>query len=901
MKSHFSIFLLYVFLLISSKLLIAQTGFLTGKIIEQSNSEPITGVTVKVIKNESSQRQLGAITSRDGSYKVKNIPIGKYKVIVSCIGYETVERENVEISADKTTELEIVIRPGNLNLDEIIVSASRRQEKVTTAPASVSIINTRTIQEKPTVSIADHLKGITGLDVIQSGLTQNNIVARGFNNLFSGALMVITDNKIASVPSLRLNAYNFIPLVNDDIQQIEVIRGPGAALYGPNTASGVMHIITKSPFSSQGTNLSFSTGTRDLLQGTIRHAGVIGENLGYKISGQYLKGTDWSYVDPAEVKAISDWKADTTKNINGSKIGIRDSTIEKYSGELRLDYLPMNDMTIIGAFGFNNAVKNMELTGVGAGQAQNWQYMYFQGRFLFKDLFFQIFRNQSNAGTTYLLRTGQQILDKSTTTSAQIQHSYQPISLIRLTYGADLVLTNPVTDSTITGSNENDDNTTEIGSYLQSDIKVNDQINLVGAGRIDKHSRLEDVIFSPRAAIVYNPIKDQSLRLTFNRAFSTPGTNELFLDIIAGKSAAFNIRATGIPKNGFTFEMFNGRPLMHSPFKANKNEAIPIDSINRLWPEIQGFLKTKGYDITSIPAPPAGVVKVDVKSLNTSAGDFSLPPLTGNLVSDRKPVAPTITTTTEFGYKGVLFDKLSLSLDLYTSHYKDFVGPLQVITPTVFMRYNDLKNYFTDVLKASGMRADSAAVNAAGLAIGCAGIPLGQITPREAINDPTAVILTYRNYGDITLNGYDFGFQYNIFDNISIVGNMSGVNKNFFENLDSVADLALNAPKFKYAFGVNYHNNSLGFNAEAKLRHIDSFRVNSGAYIGSIPSYSIVDLTVGYQLPFLDGASFILSATNLLTFVDGGNDNPFIQRHAEVIGAPAIGSMIIGKLSYNFK
>ena len=142
----------------------------------------------------------------------------------------------------------------------------------------------------------------------------------------------------------------------------------------------------------------------------------------------------------------------------------------------------------------------------------------------------------------------------------------------------------PVTDSTITGSNENDDNTTEIGSYLQSDIKVNDQINLVGAGRIDKHSRLEDVIFSPRAAIVYNPIKDQSLRLTFNRAFSTPGTNELFLDIIAGKSAAFNIRATGIPKNGFTFEMFNGRPLMHSPFKANKNEAIPIDSINRLWP-----------------------------------------------------------------------------------------------------------------------------------------------------------------------------------------------------------------------------------------------------------------------------------------------------------------------------
>lgn len=880
----------------------SQTGSLSGKIIDQSSSEPIPGATVKIIKNDNSQRVLGAISSRDGSYKVKNVPIGTYKAIVSYVGYETSERENIQIVADKNTELDIVLRPGQLTLDEVVVSASRRQEKVTTAPASVTVVSAREIQAKPTVTVADHLKGVVGIDAVQTGITQNNIVARGFNNVFSGALMVLTDNRVSSVPSLRLNAYNFIPIVNDDIQQIEIIRGPGAALYGPNTASGVMHMITRSPFSSQGTSLSVSAGTRDLLQGTIRHAGTIGENFGYKISGQYMTATDWGYTDPAEIKAKADWLADTTKNINGSKIATRDSSIARVGGELRLDYLPMNDMTIIGSLGFNKAIKNLDLTGVGAGQAKDWQYLYFQTRVLYKDLFFQLFRNQSDAGNTYLLRTGQPIVDKSTVSSAQVQHSYSPLDFIRLTYGADYTFTQPVTDSTITGRNENDDNINEIGAYLQSEFKVSDNMNIIAAGRADKHSRLEDIIFSPRAAVVYNPIKDQSLRLTFNQAFTTPGTNEMFLDIVAAQTPLFNVRASGVPKSGFSFELVNGRPVMHSPLKADKSEAIPIDSISRIWAELQGFLKSRGVDISQIPAPPAGAVRVEPKLLDITTSDYPAPPLFGNnIVSNRKPVTPTITNTVELGYKGVLFDRLSVSLDLYTSHYKDFVGPLQVITPTVFMNFNDLWGYFTNVLKSTGMPADTASVKASLLAAGCAGIPIGQITPKEAADDPTAVMLTYRNYGNITLNGYDFAFQYNLLDNVSISGNVSGVNKNYFENLDSVADLALNSPKFKYSLGVNYSNKSWGLNAEARFRHVDSFRVNSGAYLGTIPAYSVVDLNIGYQIPFLDGATFNLTATNLLTFVSGGTESPFEQRHQEMIGAPAIGQMIFGRLSYTFK
>ena len=59
-------------------------------------------------------------------------------------------------------------------------------------------------------------------------------------------MLALTDNRISKSPSLRLNAYNFIPITNDDIERIELVFGPGSALYGPNCANGVMHIITRS-------------------------------------------------------------------------------------------------------------------------------------------------------------------------------------------------------------------------------------------------------------------------------------------------------------------------------------------------------------------------------------------------------------------------------------------------------------------------------------------------------------------------------------------------------------------------------------------------------------------------------------------------------------------------------
>ena len=143
-------------------------------------------------------------------------------------------------------------------------------------------------------------KGVPGIDINAGGIAQANIVARGFNNAFSGALLTLQDYRFAAVPSLRVNVPFLFTGTNEDIERVEVLLGPPSALYGPNSANGVLHIITKSPFTSQGTTLTLDGGERSILRGAGRHAGLIGSKAGYKLSGEYFTGTDWKYYDPGE-------------------------------------------------------------------------------------------------------------------------------------------------------------------------------------------------------------------------------------------------------------------------------------------------------------------------------------------------------------------------------------------------------------------------------------------------------------------------------------------------------------------------------------------------------------------------------------------------------------------------
>ena len=460
------------------------------------------------------------------------------------------------------------------------------------APASVSVVEGREIRNNPALSVSDHVKNLPAVDIAKRGLANANVVVRGFNDVFSGTLLTLTDNRIARVPSLRVNAMNFIPLTNDDVERIEVVLGPGSALYGPNSADGVMHLITRSPFSSQGTTVNVGMGERSLRHTSVRHAGLLNDRLGYKISGKYYTGTEWDYTDPEEVKAQSLRQAEIDAGGDLPPLETRDPETSNQSIELRLD----------------------------------WQYNYAQLRLLYRDWFFQTFRNWSDAGDTFMLRTVVPVVDRSYLDVFQAQHTSRVGQRQRFTYGIDVLLTRPDTDGTIMGRNEDDDDLNEVGGYVQSETALDEMLDLVLALRYDYHSRLEDPELSPRAALVYKPGKTRTLRLTFNRAFSTPTSNNLYLDLQTsrdpfGLNPAFaplfsdlnlgefksidvwtqgNYReSTGY---GFTFRRdAEGRPLFRSPF-------APLVAGQAAWSSASWGCASEGAGreakLAAMPVPP---------------------------------------------------------------------------------------------------------------------------------------------------------------------------------------------------------------------------------------------------------------------------------------------------------
>lgn len=234
-------------------------GFIEGTVTEEAG-ESLPGANIAV-RLPMADYKAGTTADSDGQFRIA-VPAGNYQVEITFVGYKSDLRENVQVRAGQTTRLDVVLVEQVIFLAQSVVSASRRQEKILDAPASVSVVEGSEIRNNPALSLSDHVKNLPAVDIAKRGLANANVVVRGFNNIFSGTLLTLTDNRIARVPSLRVNALNFIPLTNDDVERIEVVLGPGSALYGPNSADGVMHIITHSPFTSQGTNVHVGIDAR---------------------------------------------------------------------------------------------------------------------------------------------------------------------------------------------------------------------------------------------------------------------------------------------------------------------------------------------------------------------------------------------------------------------------------------------------------------------------------------------------------------------------------------------------------------------------------------------------------------------------------------------------------------
>ncbi len=937
-------------------------GTLTGKVINGDDHRPLDRAVIRVMAPNGATIANGS-TRADGTYRITDIAPGSYTVRIAAVGFAAKEQAGVDLRAGQSATVDATLALQAVRLEDVEVSTvSREPEKKTDAPAAVFTVSRTEIEERPALTVADHLKGFPGVDISQGGLVQSNVVGRGFNNIFSGALLTLIDYRYAAVPSLRVNVPTFFPLTGEDIETVEFVLGPGAALYGPNASNGVLNILTRSPFTSTGTTLSIEGGARSssrysvgdtnytgrpegLVRFTGRHAMRLGTKAAFKVSGSYLRGTEWKERDPAEPADLDALHPELGIPAGRCNLatGCRDFRVEQWNGDARLDVRPAANTEVIADFGMSNALSLIEYTGIGAAQARGWRYTTGQLRFRYKRFFVQGFGNFSGAGIdsseatprarAFLLRDGNPIVDQSRVWSVQFQHGFDLFSgKETLLYGADYFRTDARTGGTINGANEDDDSINEYGGYLHSVTHLHPKLDLIAALRVDKHNRLADPVWSPRAGIVFKPAENHAIRFTYNRSFSTPTNNNLFLDIVAGRipliaGLAYNVRALGVPsQGGFQFRADGGcaggidNLCMRNPFgallPAGTPDLLPANAA-LLWKvAVEAVRSTVGNSLANYMSANAPTTQVgtQLRRLNPTTRQFV--DITPDQVADIEPLKPTLSTSLEAGYKALVGNKFQFSVDGWYEKKKNFTGPLIVESPTVFLDRTTTIQYLTTLFSQIMPPAQAAAtaqqvgVGMAGLSaattISQTGVPLGTVVPTNTtLTARPDIFLTYRNFGEVTLYGADLAADYVFNSHLSASGTYSWVNKDFFPRGEieggAPTDIALNATKNKGSATVMWRDDPRGWTAELRFRAVQGFPVNSGVYVSApdpddpdklqpTDSYGVFDVQGTWRPPF----------GNRKTLISINVQNVLNKKYSTFVGVPNLGLLAITKVTYTF-
>ena len=179
-----------------------------------------------------------------------------------------------------------------LTLEELleieITSVSKRAERAVEAAAAVEVITAEDIRRSGAVTLPEVLRLAVGLHVAQSGANSWAISARGFNNGIVNKLLVLIDGRSVYQPRFAGVFWDASDVSLPDVDRIEIIRGPGATLWGANAVNGVINIITKRASETQGTLVSGGGGNEWSGFGDFRHGGTIGGQAYYRAYTKYF-------------------------------------------------------------------------------------------------------------------------------------------------------------------------------------------------------------------------------------------------------------------------------------------------------------------------------------------------------------------------------------------------------------------------------------------------------------------------------------------------------------------------------------------------------------------------------------------------------------------------------------
>lgn len=848
----------------------AQLPGLAGLVSDSATGTPLDGAWVQVVQD--GEIRAARLTDGRGRFRFPDVPAGHVVLHVIRIGYAP-RQVAATTPAGGGGFLQVRMTADPYQLAPIVVSANLTLETMLASPSAITVIPRSKVTRSFATTTLDILRDAPGVSFASKSLFDNTFMTRGPRPVTAEGVLVLSDYRYASIPVLEFINTGLIPPTQEDVERIEVVSGPGAVVYGPNSRRGVVHLLTRSPLGPPETVVSVAGGERSYLDASARLSRPLGARAGFKLSGRYAGGTEWPYTDPVEV-ANRDAALAAGARADTLRIGRRESRSEVYQADARLDWNAGGDAILVSNVGFSRGTGISTGPDAGAAQGIGWLYAFGQVRLDHPRYFANLLYNWSESGDTYNLRNGAVLVDNSRLFGAQFQYK-ATLGPSRLLAGTDFRLGDPRTKGTLNGRFEDDDVLRETGAYLHSSTSLSPRLELVGALRLDHHNRLDDAWYlSPRAAVVLKPAASHALRASWSQSFAQPTTRDLFPDLTLGPLGPlpYNIRLTGSGGKGFTFDRSCGGLCMRVPaaFAGGQLATIPADA-TLMWPTLVAFLQTQGVDLSGLPAPTAAQVGTVLATLSPATGSFV--PVTASSVTDVPAVRRSLETTFEVGYKGQPSNRLYTAVDVYfTRATRVFSTQSTVNTPNVFLDPTTLGQYLSQYLPPEALAPTVGAL---------ASIPVGTISPLEVEGADLLIFSPTQQGGRYSYWGVDASANWRASDRVALNGGYS------YTSTDSTAlqgvpgFLMFHAPQHRANLALEYDDQPSGITGYLRARANSRFNVQTTAYVGEVPAYGLVDLGAGVRVRRAPETWLRLDAVNVL-------DN----RHAEFVGVPELGRLV---------
>ncbi|HEY5922076.1 MAG TPA: TonB-dependent receptor [Kofleriaceae bacterium] len=522
-----------------------QNGTIKGRVLAK-NGEPIPGAVITLGTSS-------AISDGEGNYELPQLATGRQTLVIEATGYATRESP-VDVVGGRILGVTIRMDTSELPGEEIIVTGTRLPEKRLDAPVTIEIVSEKDLKTAAGVSYMAALSRVKGIDYSDAGIGDQRISARGFATQFNSRMLTMVDGRLATLPGNGLPQGNLLPQSGLDMKAVEVVIGPASALYGPNAHTGVVNIVTKTPWDDSGAALSVRGGTQSMFAGAGRVAGTIKDDFGYKLNGEFLRAEDFKPARATHSFAPDIYEGDLLENYD----------IEQAKTDGTLYYKRGAWLATAGA-GISDST-GFSLTNAGRNHLRNWQVQYQALTLSSPHVYGQVTRTASNAGKTYQLdrlartvaamgglpanpsdlnplRDMISLVDESSMIDSELQYRHT-IAGVKTTLGAQYRAYAPSSAGTYLDDKTQDISVNEAGTYLQLDTLLFGRLRLAGAVRVDHHTLYANQI-SPKAAVQYEIAESHNVRVGYNRAFKSPTVLENFLrinDTLLGNRTGFVVR-----------------------------------------------------------------------------------------------------------------------------------------------------------------------------------------------------------------------------------------------------------------------------------------------------------------------------------------------------------------------